>query len=102
MNQLKSKPRESLVFLNSGNKPILAVAAFLFLLQPASFAGKLPTEIARMQSADNVQKQVAGRVLDEQMQPLAGATISLVDAVLSTASKEDGTFELQLKGSSSQ
>ncbi|NQD70161.1 TonB-dependent receptor [Sphingobacterium shayense] len=61
-----------------------------------------PEAVVVLHAGERGQEEVDGRVLDDQMQPIAGATVSLVDAVLSTATAEDGTFELRLSPEAKQ
>ncbi len=101
MSNTISKSRGRFAAIRRGRHSFLAVT-FLFILQPVAEARMAPDVVVVLHAGERAQEEVDGRVLDDQMQPIAGATVSLVDAVLSTATAEDGTFELRLSPEAKQ
>lgn len=101
MNKTNSKTRGIFTVFGLRRRHALAVA-FLVALQLGARGSMLPVALRSSQSNTNTQEEVAGRVVDGQSQPVAGATVSLVDAVLSTATAEDGTFQLRISAAAKQ
>lgn len=101
MSNTISKSRGRFTAIRKGRHSFLALT-FLFILQPVAKARMAPEAVVVLHAGERGQEEVDGRVLDDQMQPIAGATVSLVDAVLSTATAEDGTFELRLSPEAKQ
>ena len=81
MSNTISKSRGRFAAIRRGRHSFLAVT-FLFILQPVAKARMAPEAVAVLHAGERAQEEVDGRVLDDQMQPIAGATVSLVDAVL--------------------
>ena len=69
-------------------------------LQPVALVATAGREAPSLLSV--YQQEVTGKVIDENGQPVAGVTVAVVDAVLSTATDGQGSFTLRLNNAQSQ
>lgn len=77
--------------------------AWVLLLgfQPAALAAEFTSSALPMWNMQQ-QQEISGKVSDENGQPIAGVTVSLVNAVVSAATDEQGMFTLRLNSARGQ